>query len=52
MTNLSKFDFYGSHLIPLYLCLRYTTGPILEFGAGAYSTILIHMFAVEGRYAR
>ena len=47
----SQPDGYASHLPVLLACLRRTTGPILELGAGLFSTPLIHAFAVLDRHA-
>lgn len=48
----SQLDGYGSHLPVLLACLRRTDGPILELGAGIYSTPLVHAFSVLERYGR
>lgn len=42
---------FATHMPVLLACLRHTTGPILEMGAGFFSTPLINAFAV-GRLAR
>ena len=45
---------WATHLGILLACLRATEGPILELGAGLFSTPLIHAFAWKNlnRYAR
>jgi len=48
----SVIDSYATALPVLFTCLRYSSGDILEFGGGLYSTPLIHAFAIGGRYAR
>ncbi len=42
---------FATHIPVLLACLRHTTGPILEFGSGWFSTPIINAFAV-GRFAR
>lgn len=41
----------ATHLAVLLACLKATTGPILELGAGLFSTPLFHAFSWS-RYAR
>ena len=41
----------ATHIPILLACLRHTSGPILEMGAGFFSTPLVNAFAV-GRIAR
>ncbi len=36
---------YGTHIIPLTTAVLNTTGPIIEFGMGEYSTPLLHMIS-------
>lgn len=45
-------DGYATHVPVLIACLQNTTGPILELGAGLYSTPIVHAFSVLGRYGR
>src|SRR4051794_4790555 len=42
---------YATHVPVLLACLRRTTGPILEFGSGWFSTPIIAAFAID-RLAR
>lgn len=43
---------FATHIPVLLACLQYTDGPILELGAGLYSTPLVNAFASQERYAR
>lgn len=43
---------YSTHIPLLLRCLENTSGPILEFGTGWFSTPLINAFAHNGRFAR
>lgn len=43
---------WATHIPVLVRCLEYTSGPILEFGIGVFSTPVISSFAWAGRYAR
>ena len=42
---------YGSHSIALLPCLHWTQGPVLEVGAGCYSTSLLSLYS-QSRYCR
>ena len=42
---------YGSHFHALLPCLHWTQGPILEVGAGCYSTSLLSLYS-QSRYCR
>ena len=42
---------YGSHVHVLLPCLNFTRGPVIEFGAGRYSTAILNLYA-EVRYCR
>ncbi len=42
----------GTHIPVLLACLHETTGPVLEFGVGCWSTPLVGLFAADGRYVR
>ena len=42
---------YGSHIVTLLPCIHWTQGPILEVGAGYYSTALISLYS-HTRYCR
>ncbi|MFH1184717.1 MAG: hypothetical protein V1755_06715 [Chloroflexota bacterium] len=49
---MSHPNLCATHLGVLLACLRATDGPILELGAGLFSTPLIHAFSRKNRYAR
>jgi len=42
----------GTHIPVLLACLQETTGPVLEFGVGCWSTPLVGLFAASDRYVR
>jgi len=42
---------YGSHILALLPCYHWTQGPILEVGAGYYSTSLLSLYS-QTRYCR
>ena len=42
---------YGSHVLALLPCLHWTQGPVLEVGAGYYSTSLLSLYS-QSRYCR
>jgi len=42
---------YGSHVLVLLPCLHWTQGPVLETGAGYYSTSLLSLYS-QTRYCR
>lgn len=45
MTIIPNDNQYGTHFIPLTFAMLYTNGPILEMGAGHYSTPLLHLMS-------
>lgn len=42
-----KPDAYSTHLAPLARCIVSTSGPVLELGAGLYSTPLLHALCLD-----
>lgn len=51
-TTQKQMKPWASHIPVLVRCLEQTSGPILEFGIGVFSTPVISSFAWAGRYAR
>jgi len=51
MQQYYRYLGYGSHVPVLLTCLHLTKGPVLELGAGFYSTALLSLYS-ESRYCR
>jgi len=43
---------YGTHIIPLALAVEVTTGPVVEFGAGLFSTPFLNYYCVKAESPR
>lgn len=52
MEKISKTLPGGTHIPVLLACLQKTSGPVLEFGVGCWSTSLMTLFAAGDRYVR